>query len=215
MAPEGVSAASASTPVPPVAFGKCCRGEPNGDGAPGAPYNYEMPPPNRVRGGEATGILAARPTTRSRHQPAARITGPRINNGAKKAGREAEKLATPNLQGSHHQSSLGPRFQQGWAEEDADGQLIWVKGDVEEKLVPQQKQQAQEYKLVQTRQTFEIGCNAVLAATQPNWTRGAAQEIKCRLCRNARLKTWDEFKYHCKCMEAHSGVYGSDGRSTR
>jgi len=41
---------------------------------------------------------------------------------------------------------------------------------------------------------------ALLAATQADWTR---REIKCRLCPDTRLKTWEDFKRHCDTMEAH------------
>ena len=81
----------------------------------------------------------------------ARIPNTNIVSKPKEAGRGAERLSTPNPQGIHRRSLLGPRFQQGWAVEAADGQLDWVEGSAEEELVhhnssmvQQQRQQQQE-----------------------------------------------------------------------
>jgi hypothetical protein len=51
--------------------------------------------------------------------------------------------------------------------------------------------------------TFKAGHKALLVATQADWDRGAIQDIKCRLCPDTRLKTWEDFKRHCDTMEAH------------
>jgi hypothetical protein len=97
-------------------------------------------------------------------------------------GSGAKKLAAPKSQANHHLSLLGPRFSQGWAEEDADGRLIWLEGSVEEGVVEQQRGQAQGDKLFEIPQDFETGHQALLAATQPDCARGAVKDIKCRVC---------------------------------
>jgi hypothetical protein len=43
----------------------------------------------------------------------------------------------------------------------------------------------------------------MLVATQDDWVRGAIREIRCRLCPDTKLKTWEDFKRHCNTMEAH------------
>jgi hypothetical protein len=116
-----------------VAPGKRRRDESHNDRVPVVMNSREIPPQKRVKGGKVNGILkTARSTTRTRHKPVARIPKPKINNESKQPVRGAERLATQNSQGVHHRSLLGPSLQQGWAEEAADGQLIWVEGSLEE-----------------------------------------------------------------------------------
>jgi hypothetical protein len=173
--------------------------------------SYEMPPQKRVRAGKANGILkATRSTARTRHKPVARIPKARILRESKEAGRGAERLATPNAQGIHPRPLLGPSFQQGWAVEAADGQLTWVEGSVEEgavhhidSMVQQQQQEEAKEEYFKIPRKFKVGHKALLAATQADWARGAIREIKCRLCPDTRLKTWEDFKRHCDTMEAH------------
>jgi hypothetical protein len=168
----------------------------------------EMPPQKRVRGGKANGILkTARSVTRTRHKPTSRIPNTRMNSGPKEAGRGTERHATPNSQGIHHQSLLGPSLQQGWAVEAADGQLIWIEGGVEDVMqgidstVPRQQQEEEEY--FEIPNDFETGYKALLLATQADRARGAVLEIKCRLCPKAKFKTWAQFKRHCDSVETH------------
>jgi len=106
--------------------------------------------------------------------PVARIPKSKVNCKPKEAGREAKRLATPNAQGIHRQTLLGPGFQQGWAEEAADGRLIWVEGNVEE-TVQQQQQQQEEVKdeYFKIPKKFKMGHKALLAATAADWERGA------------------------------------------
>jgi hypothetical protein len=195
-----------------AAPGKRRRDESHGD-IPVVMNSHEMLPQKRARDGKANGILkTARSTTRTRHKPAARIPKARINNAPKQPVRGAERLATPDSQGFHHRSLLGPSLQQGWVEEAADGQLIWIEGSVEEMAhrtasTVQQRQQHQQEEVQQ--ESFEIPrdlnmwCQALLVATQTDWARGAVREIKCRLCPAARFKKWHQFKRHCDCTEKH------------
>jgi hypothetical protein len=185
-----------------VTFGKRRRDESHDDGAPVEIHSYEMPPPKRARNGK-TGILAARSAARTRCKPAAMIPKQTINGQPKEVGSGARKLAAPNSQGNHHLPLLGPRFPQGWAEEDADGRLIWVEGSVEEEVVEQQQEQFQEDKLFKIPQDFETGHKALLVATRADWARGAVKEIKCRVCPDARLNTWVRFKRHCETAKGH------------
>jgi hypothetical protein len=91
--------------------------------------------------------------------------------------------------------------------EAADGQLIWFEGSAEEEaeystVQHKHKQEGAQDKQLKIPKTFKPGHKALLAATEADWSRGAIQEIKCRLC-DTRLKTWDDFKRHCDTMEAH------------
>ena len=201
MVPGNVTA-SVSTAVPTVVVGKRCRDEPHGDGGPLELDGHEMLRPKRARANKATGILTAQSATRTRRKRAARIPETNINRKPMKAGRVVERLATPNSQGIYRRSLPGPRFPQGWAEEDPDGRLIWVEGSVEEKVV-QQRQQEQEDELFKIPHEFETRCRAFLVATQADWARGAVKEIKCKFCPKARLKTWDAFERHRKTAEWH------------
>jgi hypothetical protein len=206
-----------SIPAPPetsaaAAPGKRRRDESHGDRVPVVMNSREMPPQKRVRGGKANGILkTARSATRTRHKPAARIPKSGTNSEPKQLVRGAERLATQDSQGLHHQSLLGPSLQQGWVKEAADGQLIWVEGSVEEmahRTASTAQQQQHQQEEVQ-QESFEIprdlnvGCQALLAATQTDRARGAVREIKCRLCPAARFKKWRQFKRHCESTERH------------
>jgi hypothetical protein len=165
----------------------------------------DMPPQKRARGATSDGILKAKGSAaRTRHKPVARIPTKRFNGKPKEAGRGAEGLATPNAQGIYRQPLLGPSFQQGWAAEAADGQLIWVEGSAEEGVVStvQQQQEAKDEHF-KIPKKFKMGHKALLASTQADWARGAIREIKCRLCPDTKLKTWEDFKRHCDTMEAH------------
>jgi hypothetical protein len=123
------------------------RDKSHGDSAPVEPHGHEMPPPKRTRSGKATGILAAWSAVRTRRKSAARIPKTTINREPKEVGSGTRKLAAPNSKGNHRLPLLGPKFPQGWAEEDADGRLIWVEGSVGEGVVEEQQEQAQEDKL--------------------------------------------------------------------
>jgi len=198
-----------------VALGKRCREAEEPHGNEGLGINtHEIPRQKRTRGGGATnGILnAARSVARARHKPVARIPKAKISRKPKEAGRGAERLVTPNAQGVYHQSSPGPSFQQGWAAEAADGQLIWVEGRVEEEVshhndsTTQQQQQQEKGgndKRFKIPKKFKEGHKALLVATEAELERGAVQEIKCRLCPDIKLKTWENYKRHCDTMEAH------------
>jgi hypothetical protein len=183
----------------------------DGDEAP-VTGNYEMPPQKRAKRGKANGILkATRSATRTRHKPEARIPITTTISEPKEAGRGAERLATLNTQGIHHPSLLGPSFQQGWAVEASDEQLTWVEGSVEERAVnhidsavQQQLQQGEATEeLFKIPRKFEVMHKALLVATPGDWERGTIQEIKCRLCPNTKLSTWEDFKRHCDTAEAH------------
>jgi hypothetical protein len=60
---------------------------------------------------------------------------------------------------------------------------------VEEGVVEQQQEQAQEDKLFKIPQDLETGHEALLVATQADWARRAVKEIKGRVCPDARLNT--------------------------
>jgi hypothetical protein len=95
--------------------------------------------------------------------------------------------------------------------ETADRQLTWVEGSVEEghhidSIVQQKQQQQQEEAKVgdfKIPRNLKSGHQALLAAVQDDWTRGTIHEIKCRICPDTKLKTWEDFKRHCDTTEAH------------
>ena len=43
----------------------------------------------------------------------------------------------------------------------------------------------------------------MLQTTQADEDRGAVRQIRCKLCPQARLGTWETFKRHCKSCERH------------
>ena len=145
----GDTTASGSTAVSTGTVGKRRRDESYGDDAPMGPHGYEMPPSKRAGSGKVTGISAARSAARTRRKPAARIPKTTLNRKPKEVGSGTRKLAAPNSQGDHRLPLLGPRFPQGWAEEDADGRLIWVEGGVVEGVVEEQQEREQEDKLIE------------------------------------------------------------------
>ena len=124
-------------------------------------------------------------------------------------------LATPNPQGIYHQPLPGPSFQQGWAVEATDGQLIWVEGSMEAEVVHRNDNAMQKKKQRKQRQgkgkdkTFKFprklssGQRLLLVATEADLARGVVQEIKCRLCPDAKFNNFDRFKRHCDALEKH------------
>jgi len=174
-----------------------------------------MPPQKRARWRALDGARKkARSVAKTCHKPVARTPKTRISNKPKEAGRGAERLAIPNAPGIYHQSLPGPGFQQGWAVEDVNGQLIWVEeragegkmGEVD-RMAQQTAQQQQEDttdELFEIPQDFEpAGLRALLLATEAEWTRGAVQEIKCSLCPDVKLKKWGDFRRHGMYSEVH------------
>ncbi|KAI0268424.1 hypothetical protein BGY98DRAFT_1190695 [Russula aff. rugulosa BPL654] len=107
----------------------------------------------------------ARYATRTRHKPAARILNTGSNNEPKQPVRGVERLATPDWQGFHHRSLLGPSLQQGWAVEATDGQLIWVEGSVEEEMAHRIDSTVQQ-EYLEIPKNFKTGYQALLVATQ-------------------------------------------------
>ena len=126
----------------------------------------------------------------------ARIPKSGTNYEPKQPVRGAERLATPDSQGLHHRSLLGPSLQQGWAEEAADGQLIWVDGSVEE--MAHRADSTVQQKCFKIPRDFKTGYQALLVATPADWANGTVREIKCRLCPDAEFKMWGKFKRHCE-----------------
>lgn len=125
---------------------------------------------------------------------------------SKAMGRETTMLAASNAQEMHHPSQLGPSIQQGWLMASTQEETPWVEGSVEEKVwqdVDSVVQQRAKDNLIPIPNNLDDEYRALLAATEADWKRGTIQEIRCRLCRGARFKTWDRFKRHCNTKEAH------------
>ena len=183
------------TPVPATsssaaALGKRRRDE-HGDG-------YPMPPPKRTRGGNAYGIPTA-----TRHEPVAGIPITMIYSEPKEAGRGAERLATWNPQGIHHQPLLGPSFQQGWVVEPAEEQPPSVEGSVEVEVARHTDVGAQQQQGKTLPKKLSPEHRGLLAGTEKDWRDGRVAEIKCRLCPDTHLQEWDDFKRHCNSSEKH------------
>ncbi|KAF8487551.1 hypothetical protein F5888DRAFT_1810655 [Russula emetica] len=162
-----------------------------------------MPPHKRVRGGPCNGYPeAAWSEARTHRTPDTRV--PTNNNyTSKEAGRGAEGLATPNVQGVYHRSLLGPSSQQGLVVTTAQGRQPLGVEEREEALHHMvSTEQQEEGHLFEIPSDFE-GFDILLAATEADWTRRAVDEIKCRLCPNRRFRKWDNFKRHCRTTEAH------------
>lgn len=86
---------------------------------------------------------------RSKDSPQASSQDPKDNykQRAQGSGKRNEKARGPKFKGKSPSTVAGTEIPAGWAEEDADARLIWVKGSVEEGVVEQQQEQAQEDKL--------------------------------------------------------------------
>ena len=113
--------------------------------------------------------------------------------------RGAERLATPDPQ-DYHRSLSGPSLEQGWAEEAARGQLVWVEGSVKEMA---QRTDSTVQRYFEIPQNLRVGYKPLLMATQADWERGAVRGIRCRLCRQAKFHKWADYKRHCDCTETH------------
>lgn len=163
-----------------------------------------MPPKKRVRAGPCNGDLeAAWSGARAHRTPETRVST-KNKSISKEAGRGAEGLATPNVQGVYHCSLLGLSFQQGWVGSSAQGQqLPGVEERAGEALHHMASTELQaEGHFFEIPSDFE-GFRILLAATEADWTRRAVNKIKCRLCPNREFRKWDNFKRHCRTTEAH------------
>jgi hypothetical protein len=93
--------------------------------------------------------------------------------------------------------------------EAADGQRHWVEGSVEAEPVRrngstmQQQQEQGNLQHFKIPNKFKPAHKALLLATEADLARGTVQVIKCRLCPDTTLKTWEDYKRHCDTMEAH------------
>jgi len=140
--------------------------------------------------------------------PVARIPKQNSNGQPKEAGRGAERLATPSLQGIYHQSLPKPSFQEGWAVDAADGKPTWTEGSVDEGAVHHidstvQPQHEEATDLFVIPRKFKRAYKLFLQASEADLARGAVQAIKCRLCPDTKLKDFEEFKRHCRSTEKH------------
>ena len=114
--------------------------------------------------------------------------------------RRRDESQGPGGDGLRHRFLWGPSLRQGWAEEAADGQLVWVEGSVEE-MACRTDSTVQGY--FEIPQNLRVGHMSLFMATQADWVRGAVSEIRCRLCPRANFSKWDDFKRHCNCSETH------------
>ena len=166
-----------------------------------------MPPHKRVRRGPCNGNPEAVWSGASTHCTSETRIPTENNEISKEAGRGAEGLATPNVQGVSHHSLLGPSFQQGWVVATVQGQqLPGVKVRVEEGQEVQHNmantEQQEEGHLFEIPSNFE-GLSLLLAATEDDWACRAVNKIECRLCPDSGFSKWDDFKRHCRTAEAH------------
>ena len=193
-----------------IAHGKRSRNaESYGDIGPVVAEDYEAQLHKGVEGEASNGTLEAAQYMAGAHcKPETRVRTIKNNNTSEEAGRGAEGLATPIAQGVYHHSLTGPSFQQDWALENAQRQgqkFPWVEERVEEEALHHMATTAQQEAedLFQIPSNFHEGYRILLAATRADWTRGAVDEIKCRLCHDSWFTKWEDFKRHCKVTEAH------------
>jgi hypothetical protein len=201
---------SSTTSMSDVSHGKRrSNAESFGDIGPVVVEDFEAPPHKQVRGEASSRILEVAQSMAGAHRrPVIRAQTIKNNNTSEEAGRGAEGLATPIVQGVYHHSLTGPSFQQVWALANAQGQgqqLPWVEERVEEEAWHHMASAAQQEAghLLHIPSNFHEGYRILLAATEADWTRGAVDEIKCRLCHDSWFTKWEDFKRHCKVTEAH------------
>lgn len=199
--------------MPTVVIGKHCREaeESHDDGGPVGIDSNEMPPQKRARGWCTDGVPeAAQAVPRTCQKPAAENT--KDENAHIEMRRGGERFVpnqTSNAQGVYRRPLLRSSLNHGYAVDAPDGQMIWyVEGSVEEEAehdntVQQQRQEKTEDRQFKFPKVFEKEQKALLVATETDWACGAIREIKCRLCPDTKLKTWEDFKRHCNTMEAH------------
>ena len=198
----------AVTPIPDLGFRKCRHGtEAHGNGNTAVLEGYEVLPQKWPNGGDLDGVpMVAVSGNDTLHESVART---QRNKWAPKAmGRETETLAALNTHGMRHPSLLGPSIQQGWLMAYAQNETPWDEGRVEKKGskdidgVPVMQQWAKNIS-IPIPKNLDEEFRTLLAATEADWKSETIQRIMCRLCREARFKTWDRFKRHCNTTEAH------------
>jgi hypothetical protein len=141
------------------------------------------------------GVWVAAGHARRAHQGPATGTQTEKNNKFEATERGAETLAIPNAQEVCHSFLPGPSVQ-GSVDTTAQERLG---REGSEQGIPE----AKERDLFQTPRRFGKVRKALLKASSADWTCGFVRTIKCRLCPSADFGNWEDFKRHCKNMEAH------------
>ena len=182
---------------------------PQGDGSLVWVHNHEVPPRKRARGsGRTKGIpKGAQSGASTSHEPVARIPRTKINDKPK-AGRGAERLATPSAQGVYHQTLPGPSFQRDSVVDAAHGKPAWVEGSDDEEAAhhsddTQNQKEENTKKLFYIPHRFEPRHMMFLQASESDAARGAVEAIKCRVCLDMEFKDFNRFKRHCDFTEVH------------
>ena len=177
------------------------------------------PPKRAKRKVVENGVLEAVGSTSRALQKSATRTLDEIYGKSEAAGRGAGRLAAPNAHEVYHQFQPGPSVQKELVGITAPGELPWIEGSVEEATrnhsssVVRQRGvvngandgerevvEARNFQIPRRLSQRQIG---LLEATPDELARGTVRELKCRLCPDIGLKSWEDYRRHCDFKEAH------------
>jgi hypothetical protein len=162
-------------------------------------------------------LVAAGSTSRACQKPITET--PIEQNKSKAAERGAGELAAPNVHEVYPRFLLGPSVQgstvttvQGAPPQVAGSEqgATWhhVGGTVERQQeagyeAEDGRPEATEKDHFRIPRRLDKVYKALLEASTEDWARGAVRVLKCRLCPNADFGNWEDYKRHCRFMEAH------------
>jgi hypothetical protein len=171
----------------------------------------------KVKGKEKTNrVLEAGGTISRAHQMSTTRTLVEIKSKSEAVGRGAGQLMAQNAHELYSQFLPGPSVQQELVVTAAQGELPWMEGSAEEvawDYTDSNKWQQEAVNGANDEESedeqFEIpgGLSqrqmGLLEATPDDLARRKVRELKCRLCPGAGFGNWEDYKRHCKFMEAH------------
>jgi hypothetical protein len=226
--PLGVAHASQSTPpvgYMPGSMGTILGKRPREDAQDGdyvqmTQHNSTRGPPKRAKRKMLVNrVLEAAGSTSRTNQKPVTMTLTEKHGKFEAAGRGAGMLAAPNAHEVYHEFLPGPSVQQELVVTTAQGELPWIEGSAEEatlnhssSVVQQQgvvndandgereEVEARNFKIPRRLSQRQIG---LLEATPADLARGTVHVLKCRLCPDTGLGSWEDYRRHCDLAEAH------------
>jgi len=168
----------------------------------------------RVKQG-AVGTMGAAARTTERPSPATRTQ--RVENDKSKEVECRAKLTGSTSQEVYHPTLLGHSVSQELigvpAASGVEGsELVGMQGGVGSEIPQQIGQHDAESDRPGGEELFGIPTwlterqHLLLQTTQVDLERQAVEDIKCKLCPNTRLSSWDNFEKHCDTSEEHPCV---------
>jgi len=160
----------------------------------------------------AVGTMVAATRTIEKSSPATRSQKVRIDKskevvcGAKLTRSTSQEVYHPTLMGHSVSQELIGTPTASWVDER---ELVVMQGGVGSEVPQQIGQNDAESDRAGGEDLFRIPArlterqHLMLQTTQADLGRQAVEDIKCKLCPNTQLSSWDDFERHCDTSEKH------------